>query len=137
MKPVHRRPPADGPGDEPAGNQSSTGCRSTRRFFSPSSETGNRRVWDHRCERPYDRLAVDVTTKELMARIGHSSPRAALIYQHATAERDRAVAAYLDEVVASVEQPPRAPVVDLNAATRGAGAGLTVPKPPAEAATTL
>ncbi|HUJ64247.1 MAG TPA: tyrosine-type recombinase/integrase [Acidimicrobiales bacterium] len=30
-----------------------------------------------------------VTTKELMSRIGHSSPRAALIYQHATAERDR------------------------------------------------
>ena len=28
------------------------------------------------------------TTKELMARMGHSSPRAALIYQHATAERD-------------------------------------------------
>jgi len=35
-----------------------------------------------------------VTTKELMARIGHSSPRAALIYQHATAERDRAVACW-------------------------------------------
>jgi len=30
-----------------------------------------------------------VTTKELMARIGHASPRAALIYQHATKERDR------------------------------------------------
>jgi integrase len=26
------------------------------------------------------------TTKELMARMGHSSPRAALIYQHATAD---------------------------------------------------
>jgi integrase len=42
-----------------------------------------------------------VTTKELMARIGHSSPRAALIYQHATAERDRAIASYLDEQVAA------------------------------------
>jgi integrase len=32
------------------------------------------------------------TTKELMARLGHSSPRAALIYQHATRERDKAIA---------------------------------------------
>ncbi len=37
-----------------------------------------------------------ITTKELMARLGHSSPRAALLYQHATAERDRQVAAFLD-----------------------------------------
>ena len=29
------------------------------------------------------------TTKELMARLGHSSPDAALRYQHATAERDQ------------------------------------------------
>ncbi len=35
-----------------------------------------------------------ITTKELMARIGHSFPRAAPIYQHATAERDRQVAAF-------------------------------------------
>jgi integrase len=48
-----------------------------------------------------------VTTKELMARIGHSSPRAALIYQHATAERDRAVADYLDAQIAAVERPAR------------------------------
>ncbi|MGH9061670.1 MAG: tyrosine-type recombinase/integrase, partial [Acidimicrobiales bacterium] len=41
-----------------------------------------------------------VTTKELMARIGHSSPRAALIYQHATEERDRAIADYLDAQIA-------------------------------------
>jgi len=32
------------------------------------------------------------TTRELMARMGHSSPRAALIYQHAAIDRDRAVA---------------------------------------------
>ena len=36
--------------------------------------------------------ATGATTRELMARMGHSSPRAALIYQHATADRDRAVA---------------------------------------------
>ena len=40
-----------------------------------------------------------ITTKELMARIGHASPRAALIYQHATEQRDREIAAYLDEVI--------------------------------------
>lgn len=40
-----------------------------------------------------------ITTKELMARIGHASPRAALIYQHATEQRDREIAAYLDETI--------------------------------------
>jgi integrase len=43
-----------------------------------------------------------ITTKELMARIGHASPRAALIYQHATEQRDREIAAYLDEAI----EPP-------------------------------
>ncbi len=36
------------------------------------------------------------TTKELMARFGHSSPRAAMIYQHAAADRDRLIAERLD-----------------------------------------
>lgn len=40
-----------------------------------------------------------ITLKELMARIGHSTPQAALRYQHAAAERDRAVASYLDGVI--------------------------------------
>ncbi len=52
-----------------------------------------------------------ITTKELMARIGHASPRAALVYQHATRERDRAVASYLDDVVAASKPTPRADVV--------------------------
>jgi len=42
------------------------------------------------------------TTRELMARMGHSSPRAALIYQHAAADRDRAVA-----VAMSALAPPQ------------------------------
>jgi integrase len=54
-----------------------------------------------------------VTTRELMARIGHSSPRAALIYQHATEERDRAVADHLDTVIASTVRSPRGQVVNL------------------------
>jgi hypothetical protein len=32
------------------------------------------------------------TLKKLMVRLGHSSPRAALIYQHASRDRDRAIA---------------------------------------------
>ena len=36
--------------------------------------------------------ATGATLKELMARLGHSSPRAAMIYQHATRDRDRAIA---------------------------------------------
>ncbi|HET6873639.1 MAG TPA: site-specific integrase [Acidimicrobiales bacterium] len=36
--------------------------------------------------------ATGASTKELMARMGHASPQAALIYQHATADRDRAIA---------------------------------------------
>lgn len=45
-----------------------------------------------------------ITTKELMARIGHSSPRAALIYQHATRERDRNIADFLDDAIASTDR---------------------------------
>jgi integrase len=37
--------------------------------------------------------------RELMARLGHASPQAALIYQHATAERDRAIADALGEMI--------------------------------------
>lgn len=54
-----------------------------------------------------------VTTKELMARLGHSSLRAALIYLHATEERDRATADQLDTLIASTQREPRAKVVNL------------------------
>ena len=48
-------------------------------------------------------------TKELMHRLGHASPAAALRYQHATSERDEAIAAAMDGVIASAmgEQPRR------------------------------
>jgi Phage integrase family len=39
------------------------------------------------------------TIKELMARLGHSSPRAAMIYQHATRERDKVIADELGQLV--------------------------------------
>jgi integrase len=44
--------------------------------------------------------ATGASTKELMARMGHASPRAALIYQHATADRDIAIAEGLSALVA-------------------------------------
>jgi integrase len=39
------------------------------------------------------------TTRELMHRMGHGSMRAALIYQHATTDRDRSIADALSELV--------------------------------------
>jgi integrase len=39
------------------------------------------------------------STRELMQRMGHSTMRAALIYQHATDERAREIADRLNEVV--------------------------------------
>ena len=66
-----------------------------------------------------------VTTKELMARIGHASPRAALIYQHATAERDRAIAGFLDQAVDAIERTKRAPVIDMRHCWRHGGGQRT------------
>lgn len=47
--------------------------------------------------------ATGASTRELMARMGHSSMRAALIYQHATKDRDAAIAAALSELVVGAE----------------------------------
>jgi integrase len=41
--------------------------------------------------------------RDLMTRMGHDSPRAALIYQHSTSDADRAVAAALDAVLRGVD----------------------------------
>ncbi|HVM14914.1 MAG TPA: tyrosine-type recombinase/integrase [Egibacteraceae bacterium] len=43
--------------------------------------------------------ATGASTAELMARMGHNSPRAALIYQHATQDRDEAIAHALGELI--------------------------------------
>ena len=39
------------------------------------------------------------STKELMSRMGHASARAALIYQHATQDRDAAIADSLSSMI--------------------------------------
>jgi integrase len=46
--------------------------------------------------------ATDASLKELMARLGHSSTRAAMIYQHATKDRDLAIAKALGGLVQEV-----------------------------------
>jgi integrase len=63
--------------------------------------------------------ATGASTRELMARMGHASAEAALRYQHATRERDRAIAAGLgamasevDRRASSLREPERASVGD-------------------------
>ena len=43
--------------------------------------------------------ATGASLKELMARLGHSSVRAAMMYQHATRDRDRVIAQALGGLI--------------------------------------
>ena len=54
-----------------------------------------------------------------MERMGHTSSRAALIYQHATRDRDAAIAAVLGTMI---DRQP-APVVELRPGAQGTGDG--------------
>lgn len=47
------------------------------------------------------------TLRELMARIGHSSTRAARIYQHASRERDQAIVSALDALIIEARKQAR------------------------------
>jgi integrase len=47
--------------------------------------------------------AAGASTRELMHRMGHASMRAALIYQHATSERDREIAEGMDKRIAKAQ----------------------------------
>jgi integrase len=47
--------------------------------------------------------STGATTKELMHRLGHASPAAALVYQHAVSERDSEIARALDVMVTGYE----------------------------------
>jgi integrase len=46
-------------------------------------------------------LAAGTSTslRDLVTRMGHDSPRAALLYQHSTSEADRAIAAAMDRIL--------------------------------------
>jgi integrase len=48
------------------------------------------------------------STRELMARMGHASMRAALIYQHASRDRDREIAAQMNDNLLQARPRPRA-----------------------------
>lgn len=53
--------------------------------------------------------STGASTRELMLRLGHASPDAALRYQHATPERDQVIASGIDRMIeeARRRQPPR------------------------------
>jgi integrase len=53
--------------------------------------------------------ATGASLKELMARLGHSSTRAALIYLHATRERDQAIAAGMGKLLSDARKTGRRP----------------------------
>jgi hypothetical protein len=53
--------------------------------------------------------ATGASLKELMARLGHSSTRAAMIYQHATQDRDEAIAKALGGLSGQVHLNAAAP----------------------------
>jgi hypothetical protein len=65
-------------------------------------------------------LAAGANTRELMERMGHTSPAVALRYQHVMAGRDQAIAVALDELVQAAANlpterravPPSSPAVD-------------------------
>ncbi len=49
-------------------------------------------------------LTRPARAKELMHRLGHASPRAALRYQHATAKRDEAIADGIDRILDAAQR---------------------------------
>ncbi|MFI0225084.1 tyrosine-type recombinase/integrase [Streptomyces lydicus] len=49
--------------------------------------------------------STGASTRELMSRMGHSTARAALIYQHASADRDRLIADALSDLVNRARRP--------------------------------
>jgi integrase len=63
--------------------------------------------------------ASGASTKELMHRMGHASPEAALRSQHAARDRDAAIAAVLGTLI----DRQAAPVVELRPGAQGAGEG--------------
>ncbi len=50
-------------------------------------------------------VQTGATLKDTMARLGHASPRAALIYQHTAQDRDEAIAAALNQVAPALTTP--------------------------------
>jgi hypothetical protein len=62
--------------------------------------------------------AIGASTRELMTRMGQSSSRTALIYQHATSERDRLIADAINRQVLHLRQPVEPPLDDADGGLR-------------------
>jgi integrase len=84
-----------------------------RRWWVPATRAvgvEGLRVHDLRHSAATMALAAGANTRELMERMGHTSPAVALRYQHVMAGRDQAIAAALDELVhAAANLPPQRP----------------------------
>jgi integrase len=79
-----------------------------RRVYHPAREAAGRpdlRFHDLRHTGAVLAAATGATLAELMARLGHSTVSAAMRYQHAAADRDKAVAAALSELAAGTVTP--------------------------------
>jgi integrase len=77
-----------------------------RRWWVPATKAAGvqgLRVHDLRHSAATLALAAGANTRELMDRMGHTSPTVALRYQHVMAGRDQAIAAALDELVQAAE----------------------------------
>jgi integrase len=64
--------------------------------------------------------ASGATLKELMARLGYSSVRAAMLYQHATRDRDQAIAKALGAFVREVRDASGEPAAGRERGEQGA-----------------
>jgi integrase len=75
-----------------------------RRFYTARDEAkrGDLRWHDLRHSGAVLAAATGATLAELMARLGHSTPAAAMRYQHAAQGRDRQIAKLLSKMVAPV-----------------------------------
>jgi integrase len=105
-----------------------------RRWWVPATRAvgvQGLRVHDLRHSAATMALAAGANTRELMERMGHTSPAVALRYQHVMAGRDQAIAAALDELVQAAAnlpperpaEPPSGTLVARNRRTRSEGPG--------------
>ena len=82
-----------------------------RRWWVPATRAAGvegLRVHDLRHSAATLALAAGASTRELMERMGHTSPAVALRYQHVMAGRDQAIATALDELIqAAANLPPK------------------------------
>jgi integrase len=92
----------------PAGHGEQLAPSTLYRVFYPARKKAGRedlRFHDLRHTGAVLAASTGATLAELMARLGHSTPGAALRYQHAAQDRDRVIAAALSKLVAGQATP--------------------------------